>query len=162
MARWHMERRTAEDYERARNELRRFLENDPTGADSAWAWQMLGHACYQTGDTLGEVHAFIERSQLSTVPFQDISNTANRLNRLLREHVLDIGNDVKHEFALRILAVLEKRQSEASADDLSRMSWLALSVAREDMAIAYAEAGLKLEPENYHCRKIASRLGLNI
>jgi hypothetical protein len=50
MARWHMEQRTAEGYELAKNELRRFLENSPHSGESAEAWKLLGHACYQTAD----------------------------------------------------------------------------------------------------------------
>lgn len=69
LARWHMEMRTFTAYGEAKEE---FLENDSTSEAAAEAWQLLGHACYQTGDALGEVHAFIERAQISSVPFHDI------------------------------------------------------------------------------------------
>lgn len=160
MARWHMERGTLPDSEKAKIALRSFLENDPTGSESPEAWRLLGRASHQTGDSLGEVHALVERAQLGPVPFHDVSNTANLLNRLLREHELDMDQDEKRQLAHRLLSVLEKRKREADADDYSRMAWLALHVGQEEKAIEYARAGLRSDTENRHCRKIAERLGL--
>lgn len=157
LARWHMESGTRVGLMKAKDELRRFLENKPAGEEVAEAWKMLGEACHRTGDALGEVHAFIERSQISTVPFYDISNTANRLNRLLHDG-LAIDKEEKCLLAQRIVSVLEKRRNEASADDMSRMAWLAFHLDQESKAREYAEAGLRIEPENYHCSNILSRL----
>lgn len=160
LARWHIEAGTPNAFEKAKDALRRFLESEPTGVDAAGAWQMLGRACYQTGDALGEVHALIERAQISSVPFHDISNTANLLNRSRREHELDVDKEEKRLLGQRIASVLDKRRSEASADDLSRMAWLALHLGQEAKAREYAQAGLAMEPENHHCRKIFERLGM--
>ncbi|HEY6340095.1 MAG TPA: NB-ARC domain-containing protein [Bryobacteraceae bacterium] len=154
LARWHMEMRSPEGYENAKQELRRFLENDATSDQASEAWQLLGHACYQTGDDLGEVHAFIERAQIKSVPFYDISNSANRLNELLRKRRLAIDSNEKKALAQRIASVLERRRDEASADDFSRMAWLALHLGQEARAREYAQAGLVLDPQNYHCRKM--------
>ncbi len=159
MARWHIE---TGDYGKAKEELNRYLENDPVSADAAEAWKRLGHVCERTGDTLGEIHASIERAQISSVSFHDISNTANRLNRLLYKHDLDVDKDEKRQLAQRLASVLEKRRREASADDLSRMAWLALHIGQEAKAREYAEAGLKQDPQNEHCRKISEKLGMNI
>lgn len=162
MARWHMERGTGADFEKAKIELRSFLENDPVGPNSAEAWRLLGRASYQTGDSLGEVHSLIERAQLSAVPFHDVSNTANLLNRLLRDHDFEVDKDERRQLAKRLLSVLERRRGEADADDYSRMAWLALHVGQDQKAIEYATEGLGIDASNDHCRKIAQRLGLNI
>jgi hypothetical protein len=158
LARWHMESRSTEGYEKGKEELRRFLENETKAEDAAEAWRMLGHACYQTGDALGEIHAFIERSQFPSVSFHDVSNTANRLNELLRGYALGIDKDQRRSFALRILAPLERRRNEASADDLSRMAWLAIHSGQEAKAREYAEVGLKMDPTNLHCENLIARL----
>lgn len=158
VARWHMERGTKDDLEGAKAATRRFLEIDPAGIDSADAWRMLGHACYQTHDALGEVHALVERAQLDTVPYVDVSNTANLLNKLLREHELDVEREEKQNFAQRLLAVMDRRRGEADADAYSRMAWLALHVGNNAKALDYANAGLAIEPVNPHCQKIAARL----
>ena len=160
LARWHMEERTPEGYVSAKEELHRFLENSPPAGEAAEAWRLLGHACYQTGDALGEVHAFIERAQVSEVPFYDLSNTANRLNIFLRAHDYAIESEQKRELTSRIFSVLSARQSEATADDLSRMAWLAIHSGQESKAREYVAAGLRMEPGNYHHMKLAQRLGI--
>jgi hypothetical protein len=160
VARWHMEQRTPQDYDLAKEELRRFLENDPPSEIASEAWRLLGHACYQTGDALGEVHSFIERAQLSDVPFHDLSNTANRLNLFLREHGFDIDREQKRDLAIRILQVLNQQIVEARADDLSRMAWLAIQSGQESVARGYVQRGLDMEPGNHHIWKLAQRFGL--
>lgn len=158
LARWHMEARSTEGYKKAQSELRRFLENETGTADAADAWKLLAHACYQMGDALGEIHAFIERAQLASVPFNDVSNTASRLNELLRE-VVGIGKDEKRALAQRLLLVMDRRLGEAEADDMSRMAWLAIQTGQEDKAREYASKGLTLEPDNFHCQNLMERLG---
>lgn len=162
LARWHMEERTPQGYDRAKEELRRFLENSPPNEEAAEAWRLLGHACYQTGDALGEVHAFIERAQYSEVPFYDLSNTASRLNSFLREHVQEVELEQKRDLARRILSVLNARRSEASADDFSRMAWLAINSGQETVAREYVEAGLAIDRSNYHIVKLSQRLGVSL
>jgi hypothetical protein len=156
LARWHMEMHTLDGYLKARGELGRFLENAPEGAEAAEAWKLMAHACFQTGDAVGEIHAFTERAQVGSVPFNDISNTANRLNQLLRERV-GIGPEEKRDFARRLLAVMEKRRAEAGADDFSRMAWLAIHVGQEQRAREFATAGLAVDPGHIHCRNFLER-----
>jgi hypothetical protein len=157
LARWHMEMRTPEGYQNAKEELKRFLENDATSDEASEAWKLLGHACYQTGDALGEVHAVIERAQIPSVTFYDISSSANRLNELIRKRRLAIDSEQKRALSDRIVKVLDRRRSEASADDFSRMAWLAIHLGLEGKAREYAEAGLALDAGNYHCRKIVGQ-----
>ena len=160
LARWHMELRTTDGYQRGAEELRRFLENDSVSNLAAEAWKLLGHACYKTGDDIGEIHAFVERAQLSGVPFHDLSNTANRLNSFLRESGFDVDREQTRDLAVRILQVLDQRIAEAEGDDLSRMAWLAFQCGKEQVAVNYARKGLELEPGNHHIQKLAQRLGL--
>jgi len=160
LARWHMEKRTQEGYACAKEELRRFLENGPPNADAAEAWKLLGHACYWTGDELGEVNAFIERAQVSDVDFYDLSNTANRLNLFLRDHGSEIDKEQKRNLATRIISVLDERRDEAGVDDLSRMAWLAIHSGQEALAQEYVKAGLAKDGGNYHIVKLAQRLGI--
>lgn len=160
LARWHMEERTPQGYELAKDELRRFLENAPPATEAAEAWRLLGHASYQTGDELDEVHAFIERAQVSDVPFHDLSNTANKLNVFLRDHGLEIDREQKRDLATRILSVLHARRTEAEADDLSRMAWLAIHCGQESKARDYVQTGLEMEAGNYHLVRLAQRFGI--
>jgi hypothetical protein len=159
LARWHMEDCDPKSYEMAKEEVRRFLENDPAPADAAEAWLTMGHICYKTRDALGEIHSFIERAQIRTVPFHDVSNTANRLNQLLRQHALGVDRDQKRSLAQRLALVLEARRGEATADDYSRMAWLQIHLDQEAKAQEYVHAGLLVDPQNYHCINLRDRLG---
>lgn len=161
LARWHMEQRTLDGYARAREELRRFLENGPPEPDAAAAWWLLANACYQTNDPLGEVHAFIERAQLSNVPFTDVSATANRYNQFLKEQGSDLNRDQKRDYAERLARVMDARINEAGPDDLSRMAWLAIHLRNEAPARDYVQQGLAVEPHNVHLIKLAERLGIS-
>jgi len=161
LARWHMEQRTVEGYERAKEELRRYLESADEGPSTFSAWHMLGHACYQTGDTLGEVHAYIERCQGSHVPFYDVSSTANRLNNYIRERGVEMDRDQKSDLVAKILAVMTQRKTEATPDDFSRMAWLAINASQESLAIDHVRSGLALDPENHHLVKLSQRLRID-
>lgn len=160
LARWHLGTGITDDCKRAKDELTRYLEQQPEAAGSAEAWRMLGNACYRLDDKLGEIHAFIERAQLASVPFYDVSSTANRLNALLREQELDFDKEEKQHLAQRLLMVLEGRKNEATADDLSRMAWLALHTDQRLKAGEFVIAGLQLEPDNSHCVGLKERLGI--
>lgn len=158
LARWHLERNTETDVDRAIDEIQAFLQNDQTGPDSADAWQMLGRAYYRKQDRLGEINAYVERAQHISVPFYDVSNTANLLNRNYRYLALEPA--AKRLLAQRLLNVLEKRIQEAQPDDLSRMAWLALHLSQNETATEFVRKGLIEDPDNEHCLSIADRLGL--
>lgn len=160
VARWQIETGSEQNLERARHALTRFLECEAGGQYAAEAWRLLAFVCYRTNDGLGEIHAFIERAQLADVPFYDVSNSANRLNQLLRTHGLDVDKDEKQALASRLLAVMENRKSEADADDFSRMAWLAIHLGREADARIYTRAGLALDADSFHCGKLAARLSI--
>ena len=159
LAQWRLERGTDEDIRESISNIESFLQRDQNGPDSARAWNMLARARFRLQDHLGEIHAFVERAQFDTVPFYDVSNTANLLNRRYLE--LDLEVDGKRQLAQRLLDRLEARISEAKPDDLSRMAWLALHLSREDKATEFTVMGLSSDPDNQHCLRIAERMGIS-
>lgn len=162
LARWHLEQGTQEGFESSKLELRRFLENDATSAGASDAWRLLAHACYRTGDTLGEILAFVERAQLSDTSFGDVSNTAGRLNQLQYDQSIPLSQDERLALSRRIAAVMHERIDEANADDFSKMAWLTIHLGQESKAHEYTQLGLRLEPMNRHCRRLADRLGIPV
>ena len=160
LARWRLERGTDKDIEEAVENIRLFLQRDENGPDSARAWHMLANAYYRLQDFLGEIHAYVERAQFESVPFYDVSNTANSLNRRYTE--LELPVDAKRQLAQTMLdRRLEARVSEAKADDFSRMAWLAIHLTQTDRAREFAARGLAMDPENEHCLNISGRLGIS-
>ena len=160
LARWRLERGSSCDVDEAMSNIRRFLESDPTGPDAPQAWQMLARAYQRKGDSWGEVFAYIRRAQIDSVPFYDVSNTANLLNR--NYSTLEPEYDAKRQLTEQLLNVLEKRMAEAGPDDLSRMAWLALHLGLTEKARRFAEAGLQIDGGNTHCLGIVARLDSNI
>ncbi len=153
-----MEQGTAEGFEAAKEALRRFLEEGPNASDAAEAWKLLANACNQTGESLGEIHACIERAQLANIAFYELSNTANRLNNFIRESGPVLDKDLKQSLIRPLLKLLHDRRAEADGIDFSRMAWLAINSLQESLAREYVRAGLTADPLNLHLNKIAQRL----
>ncbi len=160
LAKWRLERGSDNDVGEAIGNIQSFLQRDESGPDSASAWHMLANACYRRQDHMGEIHAYVERAQFESVPFYDVSNTANLLNRRYTDLNLEI--DGKRQLAQRLLDRLEVRIAEAKADDFSRMAWLAMHLLQEDKARGFTMKGLCMEPDNEHCLKIAVRLSISV
>ena len=157
MAEWRIERGSDSDLDSAILNVQAFLQGDQNGPGSADAWRLLANIYYMQGNLLGEVHAFVEQAQFGGVPFYDLSNTANLLNRKYHELEFDDG---KLQLTQRLLDVMEARRQEAQPDDYSKMAWLALHLSQRDKAEEFAELGLEIDPENVHCQRIGTRLGL--
>jgi hypothetical protein len=132
---------------------RRFLQERPTDAE---AWRKLAQLSKRSGDYLGEMHALLELARFPATPFGEVSDSANRFNLLLREHVIDVQSDEKRVMADRLRKVMESRVPEANATDLSRLGWLCVHLRDLDSARRYAQRGLVLEPSNYHCNRLAN------
>ena len=158
LARWQLERDSPSDVDAAISNIQSFLEYDLSGQNASDAWQLLARAFYRKGDILGEVHAYIQRAQLPSVPFHDVSNTANLFNRNFSE--LDLEPDVKRRMSQDVLDVMEFRVAEArSADDFSRMAWLALHLDQKEKAHHFIDDGLDIDAQNVHCLNLAHKLG---
>ena len=158
LAKWHMEGETSEGYDRAKENLHRFLETSSHSDETGQAWQLLGQVCYHTDDALGELHANIERALVGQVPFNVLSNAANRFNHFLHENRVQLDDNQRIDFAERLASVMRKRKSEASSDDLSRMAWIEIHRGQESSAREYVEFGLKSDPYNRHLIGLAQRL----
>jgi tetratricopeptide (TPR) repeat protein len=148
LGRWHVEQGTEENYRLACDELRRFLENAPDSERAADAWKLLAIAYFKIGNQLGEVHAFVERAHSQKISFNDLSSTANKINKLIVTS--DIDKEHKRDLARRLLKLMEARESEADADDFARMAWMALTLNDEDRAKSFVTKAIALDEEHYH------------
>lgn len=162
LARMHMEEETAEGYEKAKVELRRYLEQESSSSTASEAWRNLAHCCFKTDDMLGDVHAFVQRSKIASVPFADLTNTARLLNDLIRKQMLDVGADEKRTLARELLDVMQSRLGEATADDFAQAAWLALRLRDYDQASAFVRRGLEKEKDNPYLLKLASEPNITV
>ena len=160
LARFYIERETYKDLQLAEKELKLFLEKSSNEDDTIIAWRMLANIYLILKDYHNNIHALTELTQISSVPFYEVSDAANRLNYHLSKNKADINHDNKIELVRPFLYILEKRKSEARADDFSRMAWLALNIQQETKAREYMELGLKNDPQNYNCLKLKEHLSV--
>lgn len=79
------------------------------------------------------------------------------LNVLLRDQTV-MDRDERRLHAQSLLRVMEGRTQEASANDFSRMAWLALRTDQELKASELVREGLLLDPDNVHCLSLAAKL----
>jgi hypothetical protein len=91
------------------------------------------------------------------VPLSVISDAANWLNN---EHDQIAAMDEFDKAAIfgALAGKMERRISEASSDDMSRLAWLHLHAGNIDRALQVAEQGLDRDEFNIHCRKLVDRL----
>lgn len=160
LARLHMEESTQMGFERAKVELRHYLEHDSISPAAAEAWRNLAHCCFKTGDMLGNIHAFVQRSKI--VPFSDLTNTARLLNDLLRKQMLDIGFDERTALAQELLEVMRRRLNEAKGDDYAQMAWLALRLRYFRLATDLVRSGLAIERDNSYLLRLATEPNISL
>jgi tetratricopeptide (TPR) repeat protein len=162
LARLHMEADTLDSYETAKVALRRYLEEDSTSPEAAEAWHNLANCCFKTGDLLGDIHAFVQRAKIASVPFADLANTAKLLNAFYRRQVLEGGIEKREDLGLELLDVMKRRLSEAKADDFGQMAWLALRQSDYAAARDFVKRGLALESDNPHLLKLGREPRISI
>ncbi len=159
LARFYMEQdSTDSNLKKAENTLNLFLQDNSNEGDAIQAWIMLSKIYKQRKDHFNYIHTLNKVSQFDTTYFWKISNAANEINMLLRNPQLDISTTKKLHLIQPILDILEKRKSEAKADDFSRMAWLALHIQQHIKAKEYVVQGLKLDSQNQHCLKLKDNL----
>jgi hypothetical protein len=145
--------------EKAKEALKRYIESVPQDYwQQKTAWEALASLCQQTNDDVGEIHALVEMGQLPNAPFREVSNAVNRVNALITEKFAVLDSDEKRIVSEKLAQVMETRITEGDAIDCSRLAWLFLRLKNEGKAKEITELGLKMDPSNYHCNNLASRL----
>jgi hypothetical protein len=146
--------------EKAKLAVLSYLETPEDIESTRRAWKMLQTYCYRTEDWSGEVHAIVELALLPGTTFQDLSNSANRLNSLFKSELITIDTYEKKVLVSKLLDVIEKRADEGDATDFSRIAWLALNIHDEENAREYTERGLALDQSNPYIQSLATRLNI--
>ena len=147
------------DLEKAKDALRRYIESGHGDSlQKERVWEELANICQRTNDYVGEIHALVEMCQLPGIPFSAISNAANRVNALFSEHYFVLDSEEKRVVSRRLAQVMESRITEGDATDCSRLGWLYIRLRDEDKARQIVQIGLSVEPDNIHCKNLATRI----
>lgn len=150
--------REAGDLDDSKEALLRHLEQPGDTADQLTAWEQLAKVYRETGDTLGEVHALIEISQLAEASLNRMSAAANRFNSLLFSGDSQLDTAEKQVMTRKLATAMERRIAEGDATDCSRLAWLFLHLHDETNARKYAETGLSMDWDNRHCKRLMENL----
>jgi hypothetical protein len=135
--------------------VNRYLEGNPEDQE---AWRRLIALYRQVDDVLGEMHARLQLAELTTPPFYDLSSAANRLNGLLSRQEIEIDADERRLIAHRLRRLMEDRNSEADATDLSRLAWLCMYDKDPTAAERWVDEGLRREPGTEYCQGLKEKL----
>jgi NB-ARC domain len=142
---------------RATEYLRRYLETNPSEEAAAEAWQRLFALYKKSNDVIGAYGAFMSAAKIVHPEIDEISSITNYINH---DNELISGRDPSERSALfmPLVVMFEEHLSEASATDLSRLSWLHLHCGNVSRALELAELGLDRDPSNVHCARIVAKL----
>ena len=146
---------------KAKEYVRRYLEDDHL-LDRRDAWFRLADLCRGSHDVQGEIHALCEIALLVTGESDELERIVKRLNRRLRE-LKDDNFDEARSSAVRALLsrVCDKiygLRDTLSANNCSGLAWLCLNIHDRERARDVIDIGLRKDPTNEHCRKLALRL----
>lgn len=146
--------------EKAKQCVQSYLETPDNLEMQKKAWKMFQTYCYRTNDKLGEMHAIVELTQLPNSSFQELSDSANKLNLMFSFKLLEIDTYEKEVLISKLLDAIEKRAGEGDATDYSRIAWLALNIHDEKKAREYTERGYAMDQTNPHIQSLVKKFNL--
>ncbi len=127
------------------------------------AWMKLAKICKLSDDPKGEIHAISEASLLPNIGHQTVGNLASKLNnrvRALKDRDSNaIWSSEIRELLGRVVNVMERKLSQLSGKDCSRLAWLYLNIGNPERALYVARLGSEADPNCIHCRGLIDRLG---
>ena len=106
---------------------------------------------------MGGCSAFLKAAETMDPPLYEISSIANWLNNAAQvKEKLDVAD--RGALFKPLARLMEENLPNASATDLSRLSWLHLHAGDAPRALEFAELGLEREPDNIYCQRLVAKL----
>ena len=145
--------------ERQIDYLKRSLEEITLGFDNRQAWYRLAFLYRQTGNVVGCLDAFLRVADIEKPDLNSTSSMVNYVNYAISNlSHSDMDSHRRASLLEPLRGLMEQFRRQASATDLSRLSWLHIHLGDPDTALSTAREGLEKEPENLHCQRIVTRL----
>ena len=155
------ERTTPEAWLAALDATRRFVESaNGDEINLHIGWKNLARLARLSDDVSAELQAMSELAILANAEFSEISDAINRFNQISKNGQA-LPSDERQMLAIKLQRIADARRAEANATDLSRIAWLFLSTGDEEKAREFVGRGLRIEPDNFYCLRIAERKGWN-
>lgn len=138
--------------------LRRAVEENPT--DKAIVLQRAEYA-RTIGDESTWLSSRIQAVELDPNDTELIMEVANELNQYIFRHSAEIPQTRRGVYLASVREIMAHVSSRLDATGLSRLAWLYLHEGNDREAARYTKAGLKKDPNNVHCLRLAERLAQN-
>ena len=140
------------------NAIRSFLEYAPKGDENIPVqWEKMAYLYRKAGDPNGEVQALYGLCQVEELDYKNLSDCANRLNAVCKDHYDFIDSAEKEIIFKTMIERMEEGFSEADATDCSRIAWLYMNMRDEANALKYASKGLEVDPNNDYCQRLKQK-----
>lgn len=140
--------------------VRRFLQT-ADGREALNGWQRLAGLAKIDNDVWGEIDARMHIARMNEAEMNDVSLTANIVNRLLAAHGEEVRTEEKRIIVQELAEIMSNYIDEfTTATDLSRLSWLYLHLQDVEKARSYATLGIERESDNSYCRGLLNRFSL--
>jgi len=143
--------------------LLHYVEHGGNQEHLVWEiWNRIADIRREMNDVNGELHALAEICLLPNIPTYIVSNSASRINRVLRRMIPGQLSREEKKFIIQdVVDVFQSRtlkDNGIDATDLSRLAWLQLHLEDTKGALITVDLGLQLEPDNPHCQRLKARL----
>ena len=138
----------------------KYVEKPDEARMPAWRiWQRIAMIRERHDDLSGVLDALAQVCRRSNTPAVELSNTANKINRILRSNsVDDLSRDAKRILIREVVDALQECHDELDATDLSRLAWLQVHLGERGDARETVEKGLEIDPNNTYCRRLEASL----
>ena len=148
------------DLRGARECLAQYLQGDLDVSEELGIWKRYREISEQIGDFAAELNACLQIVDNLAVTFSDASKVAGRVMTIWSASSEAVPLALKRRAATSIVQRMETDRGRAAASDFSRMAWLYINLSELEKARGCTKSGLAIDPNNYHCRKLAERLAL--
>ena len=159
------------DDDKKESYLLRYLEGTEDKDFPAWeVWQQVAEIRGARDDVNGELDAHAQACTSIGIPTHILSDTANRINAILREITEDqsaqhhLTKEEKIFIIREVVNAIKNRFEDLDPDELysatalSRLAWLQMHVDDLSAARSTVERGLRIDPDNSYCKNLAIRL----
>jgi hypothetical protein len=156
----YQESGAAEGNVKARDALRRFLESGDRSSSRSIVWERVAILSRTLGDDLGYIQAMCDLAEESQRA-EDASRAGQALNAVVADAKKTgrslLAPDQKAVLVAKMISLMERKLSELTATDLSRLAWLHLHNNNEARAAEVVGLGLARSPVNEYCLSLVAK-----
>ena len=122
-------------------------------------WRRISDLQLARGGLFDALDALAHVARQPGITIEEVSDTANQINNLLRSYdTSDLGRDLREALLRDVAEAMEGQLNSLNGDDCSRLAWLYMNLSDEYNARRVANHGLDRNYDNYHCQGLIDRL----